>query len=99
MGEVWFAGPSVARGYWNQPDETAETFEATLDDSSETRFFRTGDLGFLEAGQLFITGRRKDMIVIVGVNHHLADIETTADNAHEWLFPGGRRVGAGAMGA
>ena len=71
VGEVWIADPCVATGYWNRPEATAETFEGRLKDSpSERPFLRTGDLGFLDRGNLYITGRLKDLIILGGLNHY-----------------------------
>lgn len=86
IGEIWVAGPSVAQGYWNRPAETAETFQAYLL-TGEGPFLRTGDLGFLHAGELFITGRRKDVIIIRGSNHYPQDIELTVERSHPALRP------------
>src|SRR5207237_906017 len=69
VGEIWVAGPSVAQGYWKRPEETAHTFHATLADGAGP-FLRTGDLGFVREGELFITGRLKDLIIIRGRNHY-----------------------------
>jgi acyl transferase domain-containing protein/acyl carrier protein len=90
IGEIWVAGDSVADGYWNRPDETREIFEATLADTGEGPFLRTGDLGFFVEDELFVTGRIKDLIIIRGRNHHPQDIERTAQAAHPAL-----RVGCG----
>jgi acyl-CoA synthetase (AMP-forming)/AMP-acid ligase II/acyl carrier protein len=86
-GEIWVAGPSVAAGYWNRPEESARTFHATLADG-DGPFLRTGDLGFLRAGELFVTGRLKDLIVIRGRNIHPQDVERTAEASHPALRPG-----------
>ncbi|MBV5259918.1 aminotransferase class I/II-fold pyridoxal phosphate-dependent enzyme [Synechococcus moorigangaii CMS01] len=83
-GEVWVRGSSVAQGYWNAPIATKETFNAALDHHPEA-FLRTGDLGFMEAGELFITGRLKDLIIIRGKNHYPHDIELTAQQADSAL--------------
>ncbi|HKV39550.1 MAG TPA: condensation domain-containing protein, partial [Blastocatellia bacterium] len=95
VGEVWVAGPSVALGYWNRPEETAATFEAlvapdsaALANSGEGPFLRTGDLGFIKDGDLFITGRLKDLIIIRGRNHYPQDIELTVEKSHSHLRPG-----------
>lgn len=88
VGEVWVAGPSVAQGYWNQPEATAKTFHAFLKDTGEGPFLRTGDLGFLKDGELFITGRLKDLIIIRGRNYYPQDIEQTVGNAHPLIRPG-----------
>jgi acyl-CoA synthetase (AMP-forming)/AMP-acid ligase II len=87
VGEIWVAGPSVARGYWGRPDETRRTFQARLRDG-EGPFLRTGDLGFVRDGELFITGRLKDVLVIRGRNHYPEDIEATVQAAHPALRPG-----------
>ncbi len=88
VGEIWVSGPSVAQGYWNRPAETAAVFKAFLADSGEGPFLRTGDLGFLKDGHLFVTGRLKDMIIIRGQNHYPQDIELTAEQSHPALRPG-----------
>jgi len=87
VGEIWVAGPSVAQGYWNEPDETKKTFNAHLSDDHEESFLRTGDLGFLSDGELFIAGRLKDLIIIRGRNHHPQDIERTVEQSHPALRP------------
>ena len=89
VGEIWLAGKSVAHGYWNNPEKSAETFQAYIaDNSQEEPFLRTGDLGFFcEDGELFITGRLKDVIIIRGRNHYPQDIESTIENSHEALIP------------
>ncbi|HEX6287553.1 MAG TPA: AMP-binding protein, partial [Herpetosiphonaceae bacterium] len=88
IGEIWVAGPSVAQGYWNQPGETMRTFEARIADTGDGPFLRTGDLGFLHDGELFITGRIKDLIIIRGRNHYPQDIERTVEECHPALRPG-----------
>lgn len=82
IGEIWLRGPSVASGYWDFPAESEATFQAHLRDTGEGPFLRTGDLGFLDRGELFITGRLKDLIVIRGRNHYPQDIERTAHASH-----------------
>jgi acyl-CoA synthetase (AMP-forming)/AMP-acid ligase II len=89
VGEIWVAGPSVAAGYWGQIEETERTFRAFLKDSGEGPFLRTGDLGFLQDGELFITGRLKDLIVFRGRNHYPQDIEQTVQSVHPSLRWGG----------
>ncbi|MGA9770376.1 MAG: amino acid adenylation domain-containing protein [Blastocatellia bacterium] len=88
VGEIWISGPSVAQGYWGKNDETRATFKAHLSDDTETGFLRTGDLGFLKDGELFVTGRLKDLIVIRGRNHYPQDIELTVERAHPGLRAG-----------
>ncbi|GAB4567998.1 MAG: non-ribosomal peptide synthetase [Haliangiales bacterium] len=85
VGELWVTGDSIAAGYWERPRETASTFHAQLPARSE-RFLRTGDLGFLLDGQLYLTGRSKDLLIIRGRNHYPQDIERTVENAHPLLL-------------
>jgi acyl-CoA synthetase (AMP-forming)/AMP-acid ligase II len=87
VGEIWVAGPSVAQGYWNRPEETERTFRARLHGSGEGPFLRTGDLGFMQDDQLFITGRLKEIIIIRGRNHYPQDIEATVQSVHPALRP------------
>jgi natural product biosynthesis luciferase-like monooxygenase protein len=87
-GEIWVNGPNVARGYWNQPDATQETFDAKIAGGDGTPYLRTGDLGILRGDELFVTGRRKDLIVIRGTNHYPQDIEQTVEHAHPALRRG-----------
>ncbi|MEG4215636.1 amino acid adenylation domain-containing protein [Microcoleus sp. Pol14C6] len=88
VGEIWVAGETVARGYWNRPEETEKTFQAYLSDTSEGPFLRTGDLGFLRDRELFVTGRLKDLIIIRGRNLYPQDIERTAERSHPSLRQG-----------
>ncbi|MUG94902.1 amino acid adenylation domain-containing protein [Scytonema sp. UIC 10036] len=85
VGEIWVSGASVARGYWNRQEETEQTFHVYLQDTGEGPFLRTGDLGFLHNGELFITGRAKDLIIIRGRNLYPQDIELTAERSHSSL--------------
>jgi acyl-CoA synthetase (AMP-forming)/AMP-acid ligase II len=97
VGEILVAGPSVASGYWRRPDETAATFGATLAGNNPTSsdvaglqtFLRTGDLGFLDEGQLYVTGRTKDLLIVRGRNVHPHDVEDAAQRAHPYARPGG----------
>ena len=86
IGEIWVKGKSVARGYWQKPEQTQETFRAHLRTGDGT-YLRTGDLGFLADGELFVTGRIKDLIIIRGRNHYPQDIELTVENSHPALLP------------
>src|SRR5580693_5647399 len=88
VGEIWLAGGSIAQGYWGRPAETEETFSAFLTDTGRGPFLRTGDLGFQLEGELFITGRLKDLIVIRGRNYYPEDIEATVQNSHPALLRG-----------
>jgi 7-keto-8-aminopelargonate synthetase-like enzyme/acyl-CoA synthetase (AMP-forming)/AMP-acid ligase II/acyl carrier protein len=85
IGEIWVRGPSIAQGYWRQPETTAATFQAYLKDTGEGPFLRTGDLGLLGDGELFVTGRIKDLLIIRGVNHYPQDIEYTVQQSHQRL--------------
>jgi acyl-CoA synthetase (AMP-forming)/AMP-acid ligase II len=87
VGEIWVSGSSIASGYWRQPEITQKTFDAYLKDTGEGPFLRTGDLGFIDDGELFFTGRLKDMIVIKGRNHYPQDIEKTVQETTSWIRP------------
>ncbi|MCA9708771.1 MAG: AMP-binding protein, partial [Myxococcales bacterium] len=87
IGEIWVAGPSVARGYWERPEHGAQTF-AAVPRAGGRPFLRTGDLGFLDDGELFVTGRLKDLIIVRGRNHYPQDIEATVERSHVALRPG-----------
>ena len=91
IGEVWVHGPGVAAGYWGRPEETAQTFHARLagDLASEKTYLRTGDLGFVRDGELFVTGRVKDLIIIRGRNLYPHDLELAVEQCHEALRAGG----------
>ena len=88
VGEIWLRGASVALGYRNRREETEHTFMATLADSGEGPFLRTGDLGFLQDQQLFLTGRRKDVIILQGTTLYPQDIELTVERCWPGLAPG-----------
>jgi len=88
IGEIWIAGPSVARGYWNRPAETEAAFGVRLE-TGEGPFLRTGDLGFLHGGELFVAGRIKDLLILRGRNVYPQDVELTAERSHPALRPGG----------
>ncbi len=89
IGEIWIAGASVAQGYWKQADLTEITFRAHISDTEKGPFFRTGDLGFLRNGELFITGRLKDLIIIRGRNYYPQDIEDCIQRDHPLLTTNG----------
>ncbi len=86
VGEIWIRGGSVAQGYWDQPDESERTFRARLV-SGDGPFLRTGDLGFMRDGQLYVTGRLKDLLIIRGRNHYPQDIELTVEGSHPAIQP------------
>lgn len=85
-GEIWVRGGSVALGYWQQPEATAATFQARFQNSEED-FLRTGDLGFLAEGELFVTGRLKNVLIIRGQNYYPQDLELVAQRSHPALAP------------
>jgi acyl-CoA synthetase (AMP-forming)/AMP-acid ligase II/acyl carrier protein len=86
IGEVWISGPTVAKGYWNKPEENKRTFNAHLA-NGDGPWLRSGDLGFLFKDELYITGRLKDLIIIRGVNHYPNDIEYSVQQSHEAFKP------------
>lgn len=85
VGEIWVSGASISPGYWQKPALTAETFPVV----GETRFLRTGDLGYVSSEELYVTGRLKDLIIIHGTNHYPQDIEQTVEQSHPDLQPNG----------
>ncbi|MEO6526703.1 MAG: fatty acyl-AMP ligase, partial [Gemmatimonadaceae bacterium] len=89
IGEVWVRGPNVGQGYWNRPDTTEAMFRARVADTGDGPYLRTGDLGFLRDGELFVTGRLKDLIIVRGKNHYPQDIEQTVESSHASLRRGG----------
>lgn len=89
LGEIWVAGPTVAAGYYRDAVATADAFGATLVDGDGRAYLRTGDLGFMVDGELFVAGRSKDVIILSGRNIYPQDVEQSAEGAHEALAPGG----------
>ena len=87
VGEIWVAGENVAKGYWNRPTETEDVFGACTS-TGDGPYLRTGDLGFLQCGELFVCGRLKDLIIVRGANIYPQDIEYTAERSHEALRRG-----------
>lgn len=96
IGEIWVAGDSVALGYWNKPRDSAATFRAFIAGTHEGAvpgeadgpYLRTGDLGCISHGHLFVTGRIKDVLIVRGLKHYPHDIEATAERSHPALRPG-----------
>jgi len=82
IGEIWVKGRSVAQSYFNKKEKSEKTFRATLADTGYGPFLRTGDLGFMFKGQLYITGRIKNLIICNGTNHYATDIENTVLQSH-----------------
>lgn len=90
VGEICIVGDSLANGYWRRPESTVAAFRQALSaPSAWSKFFRTGDLGFVLDGELYVTGRLKDLIIINGVNHHPGDLESTVLRVHESFRPDG----------
>jgi acyl-CoA synthetase (AMP-forming)/AMP-acid ligase II len=87
VGEIWVSGPSVARGYWGDGELSEEVFSGRLAAEADRTYLRTGDLGFLHDGELFVCGRLKDLIIKAGVNHFAEDIEHTVGQSHPALRP------------
>lgn len=85
VGELWVQGPSVAAGYFRDPERTAASFDARTCDG-QGPFLRTGDLGFLQDGELYVTGRIKDVVIIRGANHYPQDLELSASRSHPCLM-------------
>lgn len=98
VGEIWVAGKSVAKGYWNKSELTTEMFQAQIStDTSQQCYLRTGDLGFIDNGQLYVTGRHKDLIIINGKNYYPHDIEAASLSNVAQTDIGGARVAALAL--
>ncbi|HEY6806350.1 MAG TPA: amino acid adenylation domain-containing protein [Pyrinomonadaceae bacterium] len=92
VGEIWVSSPSVAHGYWRKPEETEKIFHARIKDSTDGPFLRTRDLGFLAGGELYVTGRVDDLIIIRGRNYYPQDIETAVAQTHDALRANGGAV-------
>jgi acyl-CoA synthetase (AMP-forming)/AMP-acid ligase II len=88
VGEVWLRGESVAAGYWKKPDLTRDIFSAELQNEPGLKWLRTGDLGFIDRGELFICGRLKDVIIVAGRNIYPQDIEARVRELHPSLQGG-----------
>lgn len=86
VGEIWVSGPSVAQGYWARPVENAHSFAGFLSDTGEGPFLRTGDMGFLCQGEVFVTGRWKDLVIIGDSNYFPNNIEPTVQDSHPALL-------------
>ena len=89
IGEILIDSPSNGLGYWNRPEETAATFKTRISPDNGKNYVRSGDLGFMHDGELFVTGRLKDMIIVRGVNRYPQDIETTVEQCHPLTRSGG----------
>ncbi|PVC77005.1 fatty acyl-AMP ligase [Streptomyces sp. CS131] len=92
IGEIWVSGPCVAAEYWGRPEASAETFGARMRDADGRpgdgrTYLRTGDLGFLHAGELHVAGRFKDLIIHQGRNYYPQDVELSAERSADGLHP------------
>jgi acyl-CoA synthetase (AMP-forming)/AMP-acid ligase II len=88
IGEIWLSSPSITRGYWRREEETSQTFGAMLDDDGSGPYLRTGDLGVLIDGELFVAGRLKDLLIVRGFKHYPQDLELTVERQHPAIRPG-----------
>jgi thioester reductase-like protein len=79
VGEIWLHGPSMGAGYWGRPKLSAQVFQARLAETGDQDWLRTGDLGFLHDGELYISGRLKDLIILRGRNHYPQDVESVVE--------------------
>lgn len=84
VGEIWVSGPNVTQGYWNRPEQTRHTFRARIP-GDERDYLRTGDLGYFRDGELYISGRLKNLMMVAGRNVHLEDVEDTVLRCHPLL--------------
>jgi acyl carrier protein len=88
VGEILVSGSSVSAGYWDNPELTKLSFGIRVSGNGREGFLRTGDLGFVQEGELFVTGRLKDLIIIRGQNHYPQDLEKTVQRCHPSFRPG-----------
>jgi len=88
IGEIWLSSPSVTKGYWRREEETSQTFGALLADDGSGPYLRTGDLGALIDGELFVAGRLKDLLIVRGFKHYPQDLELTVERQHPAIRPG-----------
>jgi amino acid adenylation domain-containing protein len=86
VGEIWVRGPSVAQGYWGRPEASDATFGARMSPGGDGPYLRTGDLGFLHEGELFVTGRLKDCIIVNGEKYYPQDLEGSIRAAHAGIL-------------
>ena len=90
IGEIWVAGQSKCQGYWNKPELSEHVFDNSIagDSNDAYSYLRTGDLGFLADGELFVCGRLKDIIILRGQNYYPEDLEAAVENSSEKIQPG-----------
>ncbi|ESP93940.1 non-ribosomal peptide synthetase [Pseudoalteromonas luteoviolacea] len=86
VGEIWVSGDSIGLGYWKREALSQSAFYAQLE-GYQARFLRTGDLGFVHNGQVFVSGRLKDLIILRGKNYYPQDLEATAQSVSAALKP------------
>ncbi|MGC9502137.1 fatty acyl-AMP ligase [Baaleninema sp.] len=89
IGEIWVAGSTICQGYWKRPQETERSFGGEIRGGDGTRFLRTGDLGFWRDGELFVTGRLHEVMVLWGLNHYPQHLEQTIEASHRGLRKNG----------
>ncbi|MXM68592.1 AMP-binding protein [Streptomyces sp. HUCO-GS316] len=88
VGEIWVSGPCVTAGYFGREEESEHTFRARIAGAeADGPYLRTGDMGFLHGGDVFVTGRLKDLIIVKGRNHYPQDLEHTVEGSHPLLRP------------
>ena len=85
IGEIWVRGEGIGQGYWHRPEATKDTFEGYLKDDKSVKYLRTGDLGFLNNGELFITGRLKEVMIFWARYCYPQHVEDTVQNSHPAL--------------
>ncbi|MCP4653801.1 MAG: AMP-binding protein [bacterium] len=95
IGEVWVRGENVTAGYWDRPKESEQVFGATVADTGDGPFLRTGDLGFVDGGEIFLIGRLKEIIIIRGRNYAPQDFEEAVGGSHPALHTG--HIAAGSL--
>lgn len=88
IGEIWISGNSVSPGYWNNPKSNSELFDVKINSYQQQHFCRTGDLGFIHQGNLYVSGRIKDLIILRGMKYHPQDIEYSVAQSHPHIRPG-----------
>ncbi|MDH3943990.1 MAG: fatty acyl-AMP ligase [Anaerolineae bacterium] len=89
VGEIWVRGENVSSGYWDRKEDTERVFNARIFGENGEAYMRTGDLGFMMDGDLYVTGRLKDLIIVRGRNYYPQDIEVTVEKSHPAIQPGG----------
>ena len=98
IGEIWVRGPVVTAGYWNKPEDTEQVFGGRIQGRPDHRYLRTGDLGFIHDGELFIAGRIKDLIIVRGENIYPQDVELVVERSHPAMRSGGSAAFVAAEG-